>query len=277
MENNRAPHRKHYPKLILDLKFTEILKLEEVKVPLTVYIEGNISAGKTELMKHFKDKPNIAILTEPLSLWQDFKGKNLLKLKYENNSKYEYIFQSIANVSRLEQLNEHSHKNIISIMERSIQSSFNVFVKNSKDNYDMDQLTYEALEYTYEVLCTRNTLDTVTCPDLYIYLQTSPEVCYERMKKRNREAEEKVELSFLTNIHEKHERWLNSENSEEIAKCPILILDGNVEKEELGKKADIALGKILKIATEKQLLKRLFPNGPHPLNQGHVYVVKCDK
>ncbi len=55
-------------------------------------------------------------------------------MKYEDAAKYEYLFQTLANTSKLSLLNEHCHKNGIKIMERSLQSGFNVFVKNSREN-----------------------------------------------------------------------------------------------------------------------------------------------
>ncbi len=107
-------------------------------VPVNVYIEGNIAAGKTELLRLFSEK-----------------------------KKYDYLFQTLANTTKLNLLNEHCHKNGIKIIERSLQSGFNVFVKNSRDNYGMDDLTYEALKYNYETMCTNNCLDMITCPDHY--------------------------------------------------------------------------------------------------------------
>ncbi len=58
-------NRKHYPKLMLDTSLIiKALSLEDVKVPVTVYIEGNIAAGKTEFLKIQKLLPfNMAVET----------------------------------------------------------------------------------------------------------------------------------------------------------------------------------------------------------------------
>lgn len=275
MEASFAPNRKHYPNLILDMKFMTPLTLEKLKVPMQVYIEGNISAGKSELLKHFEEKTNVITIPEPLTRWENFFGTDLLKLKYEDNEKFEFLFQSIANMTRMEQINEHCHKGVVKIMERSLQSSFNVFVKNSKENYHMDDLTFKALKYSHDILCTKGALDALTCPDLYIYLQTSPKICFKRMRERNREAEKNVDLKFLENLHIKHEEWLNQVDSEEKELCPILVLDGNVGREKFKELADKAIETILKIANEKQSLKALFPEGPVPLLPGSVTIVKA--
>jgi deoxyadenosine/deoxycytidine kinase len=149
-------------------------------------------------------------------------------MKYDDAAKYEYLFQTLANTTKLNLLNEHCHKDGIKIIERSLQSGFNVFVKNSRENYGMDDLTYEALKYNYETMCTKNCLDMITCPDLYIYLQTSPKICYQRMHKQNRNEEKNVDLTYLEHLHTKYEDWLNQRDSEKNVMCPILILNGNL-------------------------------------------------
>lgn len=59
-------NRKHYPKLMLDTSLIiKALSLEDVKVPVTVYIEGNIAAGKTEFLKHFLEKKILLFYQNP--------------------------------------------------------------------------------------------------------------------------------------------------------------------------------------------------------------------
>eukprot|EP00899_Mesostigma_viride_P023196 jgi/Mesvir1/4060/Mv25218-RA.1 len=44
-------------------------------------------------------------------------------------------------------------------------------------------------------------------PDAFLYLQASPEVCMERMKRRGRPEEATVGLDYLTRLHCQHESW----------------------------------------------------------------------
>ena len=53
----------------------------------------------------------------------------------------------------------------------------------------------------------------------FIYLKTSPKLCYERMKKRNRSEEQQIPIEYFEAIHELHEEWLGSHNN-------TLIVDG---------------------------------------------------
>lgn len=43
---------------------------------------------------------------------------------------------------------------------------------------------------------------------LTVYLRTTPEVVYERMKVRGRNEESTVSLSYLQQLHDLHENWL---------------------------------------------------------------------
>lgn len=57
--------------------------------PFTVCIEGNIGSGKTTFLDHFKKFQNTAIIQEPVELWRDVAGANLL---VKLNSKTENSF-----------------------------------------------------------------------------------------------------------------------------------------------------------------------------------------
>ena len=61
------------------------------------------------------------------------------------------------------------------------------------------------------------------CPDYIIYLKTEPVVCDKRIKSRNRDGESNISLSYLENLHNSHEDWLNTTD------IPVLKLDGNMD------------------------------------------------
>lgn len=48
------------------------------KAPFTVFIEGNIGAGKTTFLNHFKKYDDVRLYTEPVEKWRDVEGINLL-------------------------------------------------------------------------------------------------------------------------------------------------------------------------------------------------------
>lgn len=48
------------------------------KQPFTVLIEGNIGAGKTTFLNHFKKYDDVCLYTEPVEKWRNVQGFNLL-------------------------------------------------------------------------------------------------------------------------------------------------------------------------------------------------------
>lgn len=57
---------------------TSIPKLSSPrKAPFTVFIEGNIGAGKTTFLNHFKKYDDVRLYTEPVEKWRNVQGINL--------------------------------------------------------------------------------------------------------------------------------------------------------------------------------------------------------
>ena len=58
------------------------------------------------------------------------------------------------------------------------------------------------------------------CNFLLVYLQTSPQVAYDRIKKRGRSEEGGIQMSFLENLNRLHEDWFIYRNSTTAKKIP---------------------------------------------------------
>lgn len=80
--------------------------------------------------------------------------------------------------------------------------------------------------------------------DLIVYLQTSPEVVYERMKKRARSEESCVPLEYLKQLHELHENWLI--HGAQHRPAPVLVLDANLDLNNIGSEYKRSENSILK-------------------------------
>lgn len=52
--------------------------MDSTKRQFTVVVEGNIGSGKTTFLNHFQSYENVSILTEPIDLWKNCSGSNLL-------------------------------------------------------------------------------------------------------------------------------------------------------------------------------------------------------
>lgn len=77
--------------------------------PFTICIEGNIGSGKTTFLNHFQNFNNATILQEPVNLWRNVAGVNLL-VSFISSSKHIYILRLDKNVKYVQQ--NHIVKNI---------------------------------------------------------------------------------------------------------------------------------------------------------------------
>ena len=228
--------------------------LEEIKTPMLILYEGNIACGKSTMMQKYANQPNIELMCEPLELWENFHGINLLELRYKSRERHEFVFEVLAYISRFEQMNEIYENNSVRMLERSLYSSFEVFVEYSKKSLGMNKLEYEMLKYIFEVTKT-GALDKITHPDLIVYIRTDSDICFSRMLERNRMAERTVPFDILEGLNAAHETWLlNEENSAKVP-CPVIILDGNLGKEDWKIQTTKIDRKILEIANVKNKRK----------------------
>lgn len=65
-----------------------------------------------------------------------------------------------------------------------------------------------------------------------VYLRTTPEVVYERMRARARKEEDCVSLEYLRQIHDVHDEWL-CKGSLFSRPAPVMILDANKSMDEM--------------------------------------------
>ena len=198
--------------------------------PIILTIEGNIGAGKstliTKLIENLRNDINsnrkIIYLQEPVDEWSKIKSKdnlNMLELFYSNSKKYAFAFQMMAFISRMAKLKQAmcNNKNSIIICERSIFTDREVFAKMLYE----DGLILEEEYQIYNKWFTHFANEIK--PSGIIYLKTDPNISDARIKKRNRQEEENINLSYIKDVHNYHEKWLkkNSYN--------ICTLDGNIE------------------------------------------------
>ena len=243
---------------ILLRKFNK-LNLKKCELDIYVTIEGNISSGKSSFLEHFRNIDKITLLEEQIDLWENFHGFNLLQMKNERPTDHlNLAFQILANLSRVDQMSKTAQLYTVKIMERSLFSSFHVFVKNNFEDQGMGNLSYEILKYNFEVL-TPNALKALCNPDLLVYIKTDPKICYDRMKSRNRVSEKNVTLENLEQLHKKHEDWIvpDDRGSLKDMKCSIITINGNLTPVEMKLEAARVLREIIRLGQEKIILSKL--------------------
>ena len=200
--------------------------ISAVKTPIIVSIEGNIGSGKTTIVENLEkyynlqlekdDKDSIIFLREPVDVWKtisDKNGETILEKFYNNTQKFSFAFQVMAYSTRTAKLQETIKNNPnckIIICERSLEADNNVFAKMLKDSNNMEEVEYQIYEHFYNTRKQDMNLDAV------IYIDASPNVCLQRVKKRNRDGEDSISYEYLQTCKDYHDNWLinNKKNLE---------------------------------------------------------------
>ena len=192
-------------------------------------VDGNIGSGKSsrvnDLKKHLKHNPSFIFLQEPVDDWNSIKSKDgttMLQKFYCDQDKYAFSFQMMAYISRLSLLRKTIRENpdCHIVTERSIFTDRNVFAKMLYDDDKIEEVEYQIYLKWFDEFAKETKIDGV------IYVHTSPNVCYDRIKKRSRTGEESIPLEYLKKCHDYHDKWiLNDEEN-------LQIIDGNVDTEQ---------------------------------------------
>jgi deoxyadenosine/deoxycytidine kinase len=189
-------------------------------VPILISIDGGVGSGKSTLLDQLrKEYPDWHFIDEPLDTWtalQNESGENLLEVFYKDKRRWSYTFQNCAVLSRylnIKRAIEDWHrecarnpaaamKNIF-ITERCLETDFNVFAQMLRDDNCLDGIEWELYKQWYRML-----QDTVRVTGI-VYVNTSPEVCAERIGRRGRKGEEEIPLDYLQSLDKYHKRWID--------------------------------------------------------------------
>ncbi|XP_032596639.1 deoxynucleoside kinase isoform X2 [Drosophila grimshawi] len=195
--------------------------------PYTVLIEGNIGSGKTTFLNYFqKYKNEVTLITEPVEKWRNVNGVNLLDKMYKDPKKWAMPFQSYVTLTLLQAHTAATDKKL-KILERSIYSARYCFVENMYRNGSLEPGMYNTLQEWFKFIDEAIHVQA----DLIIYLRTSPEVAYERIRERARSEESCVPLKYLQELHELHEDWLIHHRRPQ--HCKVLVMDADLKLEDI--------------------------------------------
>jgi len=214
-----------------------------------ISIEGNIGSGKSTLLanlkKHFNNKNNVIFLREPVDDWSKIKDENgvtILEKFYADQDKYSFSFQMMAYISRLKLLKDVVNKcindeetnvlcdNLSSpvkriyyiITERSLFTDKMVFAKMLYDSGKIECVNYQIYLSWFDTFIDEYKVNKI------IYVNTNPEICFERIGKRHRDGESNISLEYLTKCHLYHENMLDKTLSDCVFDNQ-LTLDGNID------------------------------------------------
>ena len=194
---------------------------------MIILIEGNIGSGKSTLLQILKEKyrerSDVHFVDEPVSEWMTIRdqGKSILELFYEDKEKYSFTFQILAYITRLRLLLNvvEKHPDEIIICERSIFTDKFVFAKMLKEQGFIDEIQWQTYNYWFD------TFKEKVSASFVIYVNTQPDICFERIKKRNRDGESDIPLEYLEHCHRLHQEWLEVKDCEQ----KVITFNGNVD------------------------------------------------
>lgn len=210
-----------------------------------VCIEGNIGSGKSTLLnvlrrnydgqKHMNNIPKFVFVNEPLDIWntiRDKAGLTALQHFYNDQEKYAFSFQMMAYISRLSRLQEaiRNHPDAIIIVERSVFTDKHVFASMLYRDGKMNEIEFQVYLKWFDHFIQE------LPPISLVYVHTDPDVCVNRVKKRNRKGEEGISLEYLTSCHTYHEKMIHEMHKNQVG---VLTLDGNSNKGEQSEFGDL--------------------------------------
>jgi len=218
-----------------------------------IYVEGNIGSGKSSLLKMIENKINNSkLIYEPVGTWMSITGShgkddNILSNFYNNMTRWAYSMQNIVYLTRINDLINSrklacDKKYIFS--EKSIFTDRHIFAEIAHKSNNMNELEWKwYLEwYSFLYKYFENWIE----PNGYIYLNCDVGVSMNRIKKRDRDGEDKIDVNYLRELNDCHDLWMGQVQR---SGKPVLVLNCNndfLENEEEMNKHLMAINNFIK-------------------------------
>jgi len=174
-----------------------------------ISLDGNIGVGKTTLLEHIRKRfPSILIVPEPVDTWtqlKDEQGRSLLQLFYEDKRRWAFSFQQAAMLSRALQLQKAVDQALpgqIILTERSVLTDRFVFADMLRTAGDMTSLEWDLYQSWYDAFANKLPVSSI------LYINTSVDTAYERIKSRARPGEETISKEYLEALDRQHRAWI---------------------------------------------------------------------
>lgn len=223
---------------------------------MIIYLEGNIGSGKSTTIQFLKEyilDKNIDadVILEPVDEWektQDSNSTNVLQHYYQDQKKFGFAFQINALLSRVKKVEDQIKKSNKSVhfVERSIFTDKNVFLEANYQSGNITEIEYVIYHQWFDWILSNFKHQ----PAGIVYLNTSAEICNQRINHRNRTGEEGIPIEYLEMLEKYHHKWLQNETS--IPVQYLLSNDNFFEKPEKKNAAILSIMKMVdKIYTNK--------------------------
>ena len=201
----------------------------DVNRPQLVSIAGVIGAGKTTLAKGLSDILGFKLIKEA------YEANPFLKRVYAGERAVALDSQLYFLLSRCEQLKANGLA--------PNQTAVSDYIMDKEMIYARIWLDEVQLEMYKKINAVMS--KTVAEPALAVYLKLSAANCLERIKRRNRPFEQKIDLQFLEKLHIGYEELFAGFN-----RCPVVMIDAgsfdfrqSQQVEQFGRKINYYIGR----------------------------------
>lgn len=173
-----------------------------------IAVAGNIGVGKSTLVEMISDRLDCQPFYEPVAenpYISDF---------YKDMPAWSFQSQIFFLTHRLRIHHELLHVQGSVIQDRSIYEDAEVFARNLYVQGNMADRDYNTYRSLYLTLA-----ETLTPPDLVIYLRASVSTLVKRIALRNRDYERSIAPEYLEKLNALYESWIDH-----FTLCPILTV-----------------------------------------------------
>ncbi|AUF82343.1 deoxynucleoside kinase [Tetraselmis virus 1] len=198
-----------------------------------VVVDGNIGVGKSTMLAKLSE--HYHVLPEPVDEWcspishlgEIFPSP--LETFYSDPINTALAFQIHVLSSRVKQLTSCANKDgKLMVIERD-PFDMELFVKQSLETGGFTPLEYESFKSICEEIPKAFGIEHVGS----VYLRLDPTTCYERIRKRSRGAEDKLDMDHIRRMHDLHEAKYSAIS--DVITCT--VIDGNKSEDDCVKEA----------------------------------------
>jgi deoxyadenosine/deoxycytidine kinase len=128
----------------------------------------------------------------------------------------------MAYISRLSVIKNaiQKHPGCVFISERCLYTDKHVFAKMLYDTGKIEDVNYQIYNEWFDTFVDEFVISHI------IYVKTSPDICYSRVKSRSRDGEDSIPVEYLQDCHGYHTNMMKAMASQR--DTDILVLNGNV-------------------------------------------------
>jgi deoxyadenosine/deoxycytidine kinase len=173
-----------------------------------IAVAGNIGVGKSTLVEMISSRLDCQPFYEPVA------DNPYISDFYKNMPAWSFQSQIFFLTHRLRIHHELLHVQGSVIQDRSIYEDAEVFARNLYVQGNMADRDYNTYRSLYITLA-----ETLTPPDLVIYLRASVPTLLKRIALRNREYEQSIAPAYLENLNGLYNGWIDH-----FTLCPILTV-----------------------------------------------------